>query len=392
MKIILSNKFYYYRGGDCIYTINLEKLLKDHGHEVAIFSMDYKENLQSPWSKYFPSEIKFNIGIGIFESFARPFGTKEVTTNFENLINDFKPDIVHLNNIHSQLSPIIAKIAHQKGIKTIWTLHDCKLVCPRYDCERDGNRCEECFQNKTSCIKYKCIKGNILASIIGFYELKKWNHNILEAYTDYFIAPSQYMKETMIRGNYNANKIITLCNFIDLKKVKNPTFKKDNYYCYLGRLSKEKGIETLLSVASTINYPIKIIGGGILEYKLRELYKNNKNIEFLGQLEWNTIKPIIEKSKFTVLPSECAENNPLSVIESQCLGTPVLGARIGGIPELIDEGINGITFESRNKKDLKNKIKIMIQSTFDYESLAIKAQEKYNAEEYYNKLITIYNS
>ena len=113
MKILLANKFYYCRGGDCIYTLNLEQLLKEHGHEVAVFAMDYPDNLDSKWKKYFPKNMNKLM------AFTRPFGSCEVKRKFNALLNDFKPHIVHLNNIHTQLSPIIAELAHEKGIKVI---------------------------------------------------------------------------------------------------------------------------------------------------------------------------------------------------------------------------------------------------------------------------------
>ena len=134
MKILLANKFYYRRGGDCIYMLNLEKLLKAHGHEVAVFAMDYPENLDTPWKKYFPKNMSKLM------AFTRPFGDGEVKSKFSQLLNDFKPDVVHLNNIHTQLSPLIAKLAHEYGAKVVWTLHDTKLVCPCYTCMRDGKR------------------------------------------------------------------------------------------------------------------------------------------------------------------------------------------------------------------------------------------------------------
>lgn len=190
-KILLSNKFYYRRGGDCVYTLNLEHLLKMHGHTTAIFAMQHPENLPTTWNKYFPSEIRFSPGLGMLEAFSRPFGTKEVIRKFNSLINDFKPDIVHLNNIHSQLSPIIAELAHQQGIKVVWTLHDLKLLCPRYDCLRNGQMpCEECFTDKHKVLEYKCMKNSIVASFLAYKEAIKWNKERLEACTDIFYVPA----------------------------------------------------------------------------------------------------------------------------------------------------------------------------------------------------------
>ena len=171
MRILLANKFYYRRGGDCIYMLNLEQLLKAHGHEVAVFAMDYPENVESPWQKYFPSNMSK------LKAFTRPFGDGETKKKFTQLFKDFQPDVVHLNNIHTQLSPVLAEIAHQKGIRVIWTLHDYKLLCPRYDCMRAGDNCELCFQdgNKWNCVKYSCMKGGKIGSFIGFREAVKWN-------------------------------------------------------------------------------------------------------------------------------------------------------------------------------------------------------------------------
>lgn len=385
VRILLANKFYYRRGGDCIYMINLEQLLTAHGHEVAVFAMDYPENLNTPWKKYFLSSM------GKLSAFTRPFGDRETKRKFTALMDDFHPDVVHLNNIHTQLSPVIAEIAHQKGVKVVWTLHDYKLLCPRYDCLRNGENCELCFnpENKGNCLKYSCMKGGKIGSWIGYREAKKWNRSRQEATTDCFICPSSFMADKMKQGGFNADKLKMLCNFIDVEKCKrNDEYLKDNYYCFMGRLSHEKGVRTLISAASLLSYKLVVVGDGPLagELKAREY----KNIEFVGHKDWNEIKKIVGKAKFTVVPSEWYENNPLSVIEAECLGTPALGARIGGIPELIDEGKNGMTFESKNVEDLKEKIELMWNASFDYKGIAEDAMKRYNAETYYQYLMKIY--
>ena len=383
MKILLVNKFYYRRGGDCIVTMNLEQLLKAHGHEIAVYAMQYPENMESPWSKYWPKSMSK------IDAFTRPFGTKEVKDGFVKLLNDFQPDVVHLHNIHTQLSPIIAKIAHERGIRVVWTLHDTKLVCPCYTCMRDGHWCEECFADKKSVIKHRCMPGGIIGSTIGYLEAKKWNKEKLQEYTDLFLPPSQFMMDTVVRGGYNPKKFRVFCNFIDVEKVQNPCFKKNDYYVFLGRVNEVKGIRTLCKAAKKLPYKLIVIGGGELLLELQEQYKTS-DIEFKGQMEWNDFRPIIEGAKFMVLPSEWSENNPLTVIESQSLGTPVLGARIGGIPELIEEGVTGMTFESGNVEDLKEKIEKMWNAEFDYKQIAETSIDLYNNETYYKELIKIY--
>lgn len=392
MKILLANKFYYRRGGDCIYMLNLEKLLKAHGHEVAVFAMDYPENLDTPWKKYFPKNMSKLM------AFTRPFGAHEVKSTFKKLLDDFKPDVVHLNNVHTQLSPVMAELAHQRGIKVVWTLHDYKLLCPRYDCLKNGKTiCETCFSgDKKACLDNKCMKGSKLASFIGYKEAVTWNRERLEACTDVFICPSQFMADKMVQGGFSKSKMQTLCNFIDVEKCKFSSTdgtdytddvellpKKEDYYCFIGRLSHEKGAKTLIEAANQLPYKLVIIGGGPLMEVLKSVA--HTNIKFVGFKQWDDIKQLVGKARFSVIPSEWYENNPLSVIEAQCLGTPVLGANIGGIPELTD-----YTFSSGNIADLRLKIEKMWNSKLDYQQIASDAQHRYDAETYYDKLINIY--
>lgn len=390
MRILLANKFYYARGGDCICTINLEELLKKKGHEVAIFAMAYPENLQTTWNRYFPSEIRFKPGIGMIEAFTRPFGTSEVKRKFNALLDDFRPDVVHVHNIHSQLSPIIVELAHQRGIKVIWTLHDYKLLCPRYDCLRTGMKvCEECLTDKYQVVEHKCMKNSHIASLLAYWEAKKWNRQRLEASTDVFLSPSFFLAEKMKQGGFDKSKIHILCNFIDVEKTIKHAYNKQDYYCFIGRLSHEKGVETLVEAARQLPYKLKIIGGGPFMDELKTL-ATGTDIEFLGYKQWTEIKELVGSARFSVIPSEWYENNPLSVIEAQCLGTPVLGACIGGIPELIEEGKSGMLFESKNIVDLKKKIEAMFAYTFDYETLAKSSQKRYSADTYYKRLMKIY--
>lgn len=371
--------------------LNLEKLLKAHGHEVAVFAMAYPENLDTPWKKYFPKNMSKLM------AFTRPFGAHEVKSTFEKLLDDFKPDVVHLNNVHTQLSPVMAELAHQRGIKVVWTLHDYKLLCPRYDCLKNGNTiCETCFSgDKKACLDNKCMKGSKLASFIGYKEAVTWNRERLEACTDVFICPSQFMADKMVQGGFSKSKMRTLCNFIDVEKCKyastdgmdntDPVVlpKKEDYYCFIGRLSHEKGAKTLIEAANQLPYKLVIIGGGPLMEELKSVA--HTNIKFVGFKQWDDIKQLVGKARFSVIPSEWYENNPLSVIEAQCLGTPVLGANIGGIPELTD-----YTFSSGNIADLRLKIENMWNSKLDYQQIASDAQHRYDAEIYYDKLINIY--
>lgn len=388
-RIVVANKFYYPRGGDCIYTIELVRLLEAHGHEVAVFAMQHPDTMLTPWNRYFPSEVRFTKSLKTFETLLRPFRSREVVRNFNALLDVFKPDIVHLNNIHSQLSPVIAEIAHDRGIKVFWTLHDYKLLCPRYDCLQNGKFiCEDCFNDKRSVLKHRCMKNSFSASLLAYLEAVYWSRERLESCIDRFICPSSFLKEKMQQGGFSKGKLYNLCNSIDLDKCKGENGEREDYYCFVGRLSHEKGIKSLIKSAGLNSFKLIVVGNGILENELKE--SSSSNVEFVGFKQWQEVKEIVGKARFSVISSECYENNPISVIESLCLGTPVLGARIGGIPELIEDGVNGMTFESRNVDDLADKIKMMFDASFDYQAIAENARKRFDAENYYQRLMEIY--
>jgi glycosyltransferase involved in cell wall biosynthesis len=387
MNILIANKFYYNRGGDCVYSIGLEKMLLEAGHNVAFFASEHLQNLSSKWGKYWVSEFSA-------KKIMRPFGDKETKIKFTKLLNDFEPDILHLNNIHTQISPIIAEIAHNKGVEVIWTLHDYKLICPSYLClNGKGEICEKCFgENKKHCTRNKCIKNKFLHSFIAQKEAEKWNKDRLEKCVDTFICPSEFVKQKMLQGGFSENKLHTLHNFIDIPescKSLNPENRgSDNYYAYVGRLSKEKGIETLCSVAGKLPYKLKIAGTGPLENQLIEKYKHCNQIEFLGQQIKDNALQIMAGARFVVCPSEWYEVFGLVIIESIIVGTPVLCANIGGMPELMKNNTAGDFFESGNSKDLKKKITEMWDKEYDFNPEEYK--EIFGKNNYYQRLMKIY--
>lgn len=398
MKILLVNKFYYPRGGDCLVTISMEELLKAHGHQVAIFSMQYPNNLTTETSSLFPSEISFS-GEGISSKISavkRLLGKDEVAVLFRALLNEFKPDIVHLHNIHSYISPIVGEIAKRQGIRVVWTLHDYKLICPAYSFLRESKVCELCLTNPLAVMTKKCMKKNVPASLLAYIESLVWNKKRLTKNTDIFVCPSLFMAEKMQQGGFPAGKMKVLPNFISFKQteVQKDIPKREKAYCYIGRLSEEKGIKSLLEAASTLPFKLYIAGTGPMLPELESCFQQ-KNIIYLGHLSQSKVKELLAKVTFSVTPSICYENNPLSVIESLSAGTPVLGAHIGGIPELIKEHKNGMLFIPGNIEDLKSKIVSMFEFFEDEDGkrsirIATEANQKYSGEHFYTELLKIY--
>lgn len=397
-RVLIVNKFYYRRGGDCVCTLNLENLLTHNGHATAVFAMQYPENRLNKWSEYWPSEVSFSGGANAkLKALQRVLGMGEVKNKFAKLLQDFKPDVVHLNNIHSYLSPVLASMAHNSGAKVVWTLHDYKLICPSYSClDSNGDVCEKCLGSKLPVLTTRCMKKSLTASAVAWLEAMKWNRNALQRHVDCFICPSAFMKQKMTQGGFKPHKLVTLCNFVSPEIIQsyrniNASAQRDDYYCYVGRLSQEKGVRTLLATAATLPHKLKIAGGGPLEAELRTKYASCSNIEFLGHLSSNDVQSLLSGARFSIMPSECYENNPLSVIESLCSGTPVVGAQIGGIPELVD-GENGTTFVSGNSQSMAQAINQQWLSVADHVAIQTRALQAFSPETHYKKLIKLYSN
>ena len=394
-RILIANKFYYPRGGDCIVAMNLERLLKEQGHEVAVFAMQYPENVDSGWNSYYASQVDFAGSLGGKLCAAkRLMGHGDIKAAFIRILDDFTPHIVHLHNIHSYLSPVLAKLAKRHGCRVVWTLHDYKLVCPSYACLLNGKPCEQCIgHGKMHVLKNRCMKGSLAASALAYIEARKWNRNVLERYTDAFICPSHFMAGKMRKDGFNQEKIHVVCNHIDSDKLalfNSLSASREDYYAFVGRLSAEKGVETLLNVASKLPYTLKVAGDGPLKEELEQRYSNS-NILFLGHQNAEQVAELLSKARFSVVPSEWYENNPLSVIESLCAGTPVVGARTGGIPELLDKNC-GITFMPGISEELTTAINQAFTTNWHYNSIKEVSIKRFSAEEHLNQVLNIYSS
>lgn len=392
-RVLLVNKFYYPRGGDCVVVLNTEAMLRDSGVEAEVFAMQYPQNLSARYGSLFPSEVSFGGGVGnLVHALRRTLGWGDVRSRFEAVLDEYNPDVVHLHNIHSYLSPVLGELAHKRGIRVVWTLHDYKLLCPRYDCLMDGNPCEKCFTgSKLNVLTHKCMKDSLPASAVAWLEAVKWNKHRLEKNTDVFLCPSQFMADNMASSGFDSKRIKVLNNFIDPIKLKlyqgmEKVATRDDYYCYVGRLSHEKGVADLLAVASRLPYRLKVAGGGPLAEELKAKYAQCSNIEFLGMLDSEAVARLLVQARLSVVPSQWYENNPLSVIESLCAGTPVAGAQIGGIPELINSE-NGVTFQPFNQETMATAITMSMTREWNHGKIAHHAMQRFSPENHLGVLI-----
>lgn len=398
MKILMVNKFLYPNGGSETYVFKLGEYLSTHGHEVQYFGMEHEGRIVGNAINSYTSDMDFHGGSKLSKLMypLKTINNGEARKKIRKVLDDFQPDVVHLNNFNYQLTPSIIvetdywrrKTGHQ--CKIIYTAHDGQFVCPNHMLYNPNTKetCQKCLGGHfLNCTKNKCIHGSIAKSMVGSCEAIYWNLRGTYRHIDTIICPSEFMKRMLNSNTILSKKTVVLHNFID--KVENRIEDKKDYVLYFGSYTEGKGVITLLKVCELLpNIQFLFAGSGTLEDQVNML-QNIKNVGFKSGEELNRL---IGEARFSICPSELNENCPFSVLESQDQGTPVVGSKVGGIPELISDGVDGRLFDSGDVNGLKAIIEDLWNNPEEltaYRNQCLKIKRD-GIEEYSKKLISIY--
>lgn len=360
MKILLVNKFFYIKGGSETYYFALRNQLINMGHEVVDFSMEDPKNFESPYSEYFVERKSFEEKIGIIEKIKTASNiiySCEAKKKFEQIVKKEKPDIVHLHLFQHQISPSILDIIKKYQIPTVYTAHELKMICLNYKMMHHNRICEDCIDgNLFHCVLNRCVKDSVSKSLINYLEgtLHTWkkSYDVI----DKIITPSVFYRKKFEEFGIDPNRVVHIPNFLDRSK---PTVNRleeyEKYFIYIGRISEEKGIRTLIKAVQNTDCTLYIVGIGPLKKEFESLIQDQriKNIRMMGFKSGQELIDLIGNSKAVIIPSEWYENGPYSAIEALQLERPIIGADIGGIPELING--NGFLFPTSDVKALRVK-------------------------------------
>lgn len=399
MKILMVNKFFYVKGGSETYYFALKRLLQEHGHTVVDFSMNDPKNLPSDFRKYFVRNIDYNNMTGVSNKVKAAIGiiyNLEARKKFEQLVIDTNPDIVHLHIFQHQLSPSILDIIKKYHLPTVYTAHDLKMICLNYKMMHHGHICEECKGKKYyRCAVNKCVKNSFSRSCVSVAEgyIHEWRHSY--DIIDKIITPSNFYRKKFEEFGVRENRVIHIPNFLDEEPIVTSREDKEKYYLYFGRLSEEKGVLTLLKAFQALEVRLRVVGTGPLEDKIKAFIENKKmdNLELMGFMSGQPLKNMVGNAKAVILPSEWYENGPYSAIEALGMHRPIIGANIGGIPELIEN--NGYLFETGNPMDLTRKVVAMEKlSDAEYDQMKNNSYriylERYTKESHYKQIEKVY--
>lgn len=392
----MVNKFLYSRGGCENYMLYLAEHLKSLGHEIEFFGMQDEKNTVGNSAGLYTMNMDFHTG-GLIR-FLYPF---KIIYSFEakkkilQVIDDFKPDIVHMNNINFQLTPSVIYGIKKRGIPIVQTVHDYQMICPNhllYNFEKN-EICEKCLKGSYfHCAKNKCIHGSRVKSIIGAMEARLYA--LLGTYkkVDLYITPSYFLENKLLSAKkLYQGKTKTIHNFIDKKKFTREAKKCGEYIAFAGRLAKEKGIELLAETAKLLpEYTFLVAGEG----PEKHLLENIANIKLAGFLSGDRLVDFISQARVFVVPSIWYENCPLSILEAQCLGVPVVTMNNGGMAELVQDGVTGLLVREPSPEEMAAKLREILENkAYDQtlrENCQNMRQELLNVEEYAEILIKEY--
>jgi glycosyltransferase involved in cell wall biosynthesis len=389
MDILLINKFFYEKGGTERYFFSLSDALQEHGHRVTHFSMRHASNLPSPYERYFVREKRYDESAGIRANFSRGLSfvrSKEAAKSIAELLRDHPPHIAHLQNIYHQITPSIIPVLREAGIPVVMTLHDYKLICPNYTLLAAGKYCDRCVGGKYYHAPFvRCNGGVLLRSALLAFEAywQKWTH-VYDG-IGCFLAPSHFMRERFIDAGFDPERVIYLPAFVPQgdagvrEGVKSGAWPAlpQKYILYFGRLSREKGLFTLLAALKKCDgVSLVMAGDGPERHRLVEYVRtNNLNVSFTGYLQKPALDEVIARARAVVLPSEWPENAPFTVIEAAALGVPVIVSNMGGLPELAGY-FDGIVYPSGDSAVLAQ----AIQELWSSDALAERTGRKAASE------------
>lgn len=406
MKILMVDKYYFIKGGAERYFFELKKTLETrHGHQVIPFSMKHGRNFDSEYAPFFVDEIEFNDLRGWKKLVKAPQITGRVLwslqarDNLERLIRQTRPDIAHLHMIDHQLSPSILPVLGRFGIPILQTVHQYKLICPNYRMYLDQKNqvCEKCLGGHFyHAVTERCHKDALFPSFL--VSLESYFHHWLGVYDHIalFHAPSAFIGNKLMETGVERSRVQHLFYAINVAEY-TPHYEHQDYFVYFGRLAAEKGIFTLLHAMKKVGKGrLKIIGEGPLREQLETFVRDNAlaNVEFEGLKNGEELKQLVANAMFVVVPSEWYENSPLVIYEAFALGKPVIGAAIGGIPELVDHQENGLHFRAGDSADLAEQIRFLLEHPAKLPAFGRaarqKAEQQFDADVHAAQMLAIY--
>jgi len=401
-RLLSLNTYHYRRAGADVVFFEHAHMFEERGWSTAMFAMHHSQNIDSPWSKYFCEELEFGNQYGLKDTLLRAgrvIYSLDAKRQIERLITDFKPDIAHAHCIYHHLSPSVLVALKSRNVPTVMTAHDLKLACPAYKMLNHQGICEKCQSGNLLHLPLnRCIRESLGASTLVMLESAVHKSlGLYRRYLDKVITPSRFLQSKLVEWGWQEEQLAYIPNFIDCRDYTVST-SLGNHILYFGRLAPEKGVDALIKAAFHIGVELEIVGTGPEEAALKAMPEaQSDRIRFMGRLEKLELRAAIQRARAVVLPSRWYENAPMSILEAYASGRIVIGANIGGIPELIRPGETGHLFEVDDVEGLAALLEqVCAQNDHDLLTMGQQARqwvlEQFDCQRYADSMVNLYAS
>lgn len=376
MKVLLADKFWYLKGGAERVVFETKRLLEANGDVVSEFAMRDPRNRDSAFRRFFVSpvvtdEVRFDWQ-GL-RTAGRMLWSFEAARKFDALLGQAEPDVVHAHNIYHQISPSILPVARRRGVPVVMTLHDYHLISPNYGMYDRGRIVEPSKAHPywDTC-RRRLIGGSALKSGLSAFE--GWLHRTLRVYDGVakFVAPSEFVKRKVVEYGIDAGRVEVVPHAIDLEG-RAPNYRSEDRVVFVGRLSPEKGVDTLLRAMKGVRgTACAIVGDGPERGRLERLAEElglAGAVTFFGALHGSELDREIARAKAVVVPSQTYETFGLAALEAYAFGKPVIASRIGALPEVVREGETGLLFDPAEPEGLADCLRALTQDAARAEAM-----------------------
>ena len=374
MRILVCHNRYQLRGGEDSVCESEIELLREHGHDVQIFER---------------SNADLN-GVSKISAALETIWSRDSSKAFRAALDAFKPEVIHVHNTFAKISPAVYWEAAEAGIPVVQTLHNFRLMCPQAMFLRDGKVCEDCLGKLPwrgavrACYRDSVAQSTVLASMVTTHRaIGTWRNKVTR-----YIALNEFCRRKFIEGGLPADRIVIKPNFVDFDA---PPEGEREGFIFVGRLSTEKGIETLAAAARRVNgISLRVAGTG----PEAGLLDGVPGIQALGALTGDAVRQRMSSSVALVLPSIWYENFPRTLVEAMACGLPIIASRIGALADLVEEGVSGLLFEPGNAVDLAAKLVWARDNPEAIRAMGVRAraiyEAKFTARTNYAQLMEIY--
>lgn len=399
MRIIHAHKYFYERRGAERYMFDLMRLQEEAGHSVAPFAMHYPKNQPTPWADFFVSEVATEAGAGrglaALRQFSRALWSREAERQMSKLIAAFQPDICHVHNIYTHISPSILRACARTEVPVVMTVHDYALASANYALWDGEAPLDYHHFNIWRTARTRFIKKSFAATF-ALDLVRAWHQftRAYDRYIDQYFAVSEFVKDVLVANKIPAGKIAVQYNFVESKQQLH-RYQDQGYVLYVGALEKYKGVQTLIEAMH--HFPtikLKIAGQGDYESELRGMAEGLDNVEFLGFVAGSALQDLMARARVQVVPSLWYEPFGLVVVEAMAQSTPVIVADRGGLPEIVEDGVSGCVFRAGDANDLAQVLVDFFESSAWAQSMGeaaqVRAVQIADAETHFQKIMAAY--